>query len=64
MQIQTSIAANPQTVTGLSTTLKGLQIATAFLIGVVILYGAGFAQISTVHNAAHDSRHSQGFPCH
>jgi cobalt transporter subunit CbtB len=43
---------------------KGLQAAAAFLLGVVILYGAGFVQTSAVHNAAHDMRHSQGFPCH
>jgi cobalt transporter subunit CbtB len=43
---------------------KGLQLAAAFLLGAVIVYGAGFVQTSTVHNAAHDMRHSQGFPCH
>lgn len=43
---------------------KGLQLFAAFLLGVVILYGAGFVQASAVHNAAHDMRHSQGFPCH
>lgn len=43
---------------------KGLQIAGALLLGIAILYGAGFASISAVHNAAHDMRHSAGFPCH
>ena len=43
---------------------KPLQIAAAFLLGTVILFGAAFAQTSAVHNAAHDMRHSQGFPCH
>lgn len=43
---------------------KVLQLVTAFLLGLVILYGAGFVQASAVHNAAHDMRHSQGFPCH
>ena len=43
---------------------KVLQLAGAFLLGTVILYGAAFAQTSAVHNAAHDMRHSQGFPCH
>ncbi len=41
-----------------------LQLAGAFLVGTVILYGAAFAQTPAVHNAAHDMRHSQGFPCH
>ena len=47
-----------------ATISKGLQLAAAFLLGAVIVYGAGFVQTSTVHNAAHDMRHSQGFPCH
>jgi cobalt transporter subunit CbtB len=41
-----------------------LQLAAAFLLGAVIVYGAGFAQMSAVHNAAHDMRHSAAFPCH
>lgn len=36
----------------------------AILLGVFLLLGAGFAPISVVHNAAHDSRHSFAFPCH
>jgi cobalt transporter subunit CbtB len=36
----------------------------AILLGVVILYGVGFASTPLLHNAAHDTRHSQGFPCH
>jgi cobalt transporter subunit CbtB len=36
----------------------------AILLGVVILYAAGFASAPLLHNAAHDTRHSQGFPCH
>jgi cobalt transporter subunit CbtB len=38
-------------------------LAAAFL-GVFLLWGAGFAGPSVVHNAAHDTRHSAGFPCH
>jgi cobalt transporter subunit CbtB len=34
----------------------------AALLGLFILYGVGFAQIS--HEMAHDTRHSTGFPCH
>ena len=36
----------------------------AFLVGLVLLFGAGFAQISAVHDAAHDTRHAVAFPCH
>ncbi len=60
MQNQSSTAA----VTISTTISKPLQLATAALLGIVILYGAAFVQTSAVHNAAHDMRHSQGFPCH
>lgn len=33
-------------------------------LGLVLLYGAGFAQTEEIHNGAHDTRHSAGFPCH
>ncbi len=33
-------------------------------LGLIVLYGAGFAEISSLHNATHDGRHSAGFPCH
>jgi cobalt transporter subunit CbtB len=32
--------------------------------GLILLAGAGFAGSETVHNAAHDTRHALGFPCH
>jgi cobalt transporter subunit CbtB len=32
--------------------------------GAVMLYGVGFVTIPAVHNAAHDTRHATGFPCH
>ena len=36
----------------------------AIILGVLLLYGVGFAQPSAIHDAAHDSRHGIGFPCH
>ena len=41
-----------------------IPVALAALLGFFILYGVGFAAIPAVHNAAHDARHSFGFPCH
>ncbi len=41
-----------------------VQLLMAGLIGLVILYGAVFVESPVVHNAAHDMRHSQAFPCH
>ena len=43
---------------------RPLQHVGAALLGVIILYGAGFVNTAVVHSAAHDTRHSQGFPCH
>ena len=36
----------------------------ALLLGLTVLYTVGFAQSAAVHNAAHDTRHAIGFPCH
>lgn len=41
-----------------------MQIAAAALLGLVMLYAAGFATSAIAHNAAHDGRHSHSFPCH
>jgi cobalt transporter subunit CbtB len=38
--------------------------ALAILAGLFLLFGAGFAQPQTLHNAAHDGRHAFAFPCH
>ena len=64
MQNQTS-QADALRATNISTTIsKPLQLVAAFVLGGVIVYGAGFYDTAAVHNAAHDMRHSQGFPCH
>jgi cobalt transporter subunit CbtB len=36
----------------------------AALLGGFLIWGVGFSHIDVVHNAAHDTRHSSGFPCH
>lgn len=36
----------------------------AAVLGVFLVYFAGFSHIDAVHNAAHDTRHSSAFPCH
>ena len=62
MQAQT--ATQTQTTQRSLTLTKPLQLIGAVLLGTIILYGAGFVNTAAVHNAAHDTRHSQGFPCH
>ncbi|MBY0611502.1 MAG: CbtB-domain containing protein [Beijerinckiaceae bacterium] len=41
-----------------------LQAAAAILLGVFVIGMVGFSQASVLHNAAHDTRHSNAFPCH
>lgn len=36
----------------------------AILLGLLIVGVAGFSHHTVIHNAAHDTRHSNGFPCH
>jgi cobalt transporter subunit CbtB len=36
----------------------------ACALGAAIVFTVGFAGAETLHNSAHDSRHSLGFPCH
>jgi cobalt transporter subunit CbtB len=36
----------------------------AIALGMIILAAVGFAPNDFVHAAAHDVRHSAGFPCH
>jgi cobalt transporter subunit CbtB len=41
-----------------------ISIFAAALLGAILVGGVGFSHIAAVHNAAHDYRHSMGFPCH
>lgn len=43
---------------------KNLQLLAVAALGIVILFGVGFAPMDIAHNAAHDTRHSVAFPCH
>ena len=36
----------------------------ALVLGFALLGTIGFAQDVRLHNGAHDTRHSLGFPCH
>jgi cobalt transporter subunit CbtB len=41
-----------------------LQKVLAIIFGIFIIGAVGFSHIDVVHNAAHDMRHSNAFPCH
>lgn len=40
------------------------QALLAMLLGLFIVGVVGFAPIDVIHNATHDVRHSNAFPCH
>jgi len=41
-----------------------IQAVLAMALGLFIVGVVGFSHISAVHNAAHDVRHANAFPCH
>ncbi len=60
MQIQNASIA--PSVTSRSQAL--LQAALAVLLGIMIVGFVGFSHVEAAHNAAHDTRHANAFPCH
>jgi cobalt transporter subunit CbtB len=43
---------------------KLLPAALAIGLGLFIVGFVGFSHLEVVHNAAHDTRHANAFPCH
>ncbi len=43
---------------------RRLPVLFVLAFGMIMLYGVGFATTPAVHNAVHDTRHANGFPCH
>jgi len=41
-----------------------VQAVLAMALGLFTVGMVGFSHISAVHNAAHDVRHANAFPCH
>ena len=44
----------------------GLLVSVALMaaLGATMVFVAGLAHSATLHDAAHDTRHATGFPCH
>jgi cobalt transporter subunit CbtB len=53
-RISTSITLSQRVAAGLS----------AMVFGIFLVVGVGLSHADKLHNAAHDTRHSIGFPCH
>lgn len=45
-------------------TTSALQPLLAVICGLFIVGFVGFSHAEAVHNAAHDTRHANAFPCH
>jgi cobalt transporter subunit CbtB len=41
-----------------------VQAVLAMALGLFVVGMVGFSHITAVHNAAHDVRHANAFPCH
>jgi len=62
-----SISNTTCAIAGSTATTQSQRLAAALsaaILGVCLVYFAGFSHIDAVHNAAHDTRHSAAFPCH
>ncbi len=58
MTTQTKSLSQPRR---LSVAAQALSI---MLFGAFLVGTAGFSHMEILHNAGHDTRHSNGFPCH
>ena len=64
MQTQPTRHPHSATLASESPASRALAVTFAALLGVFVLGGVGFSHISAVHNATHDVRHANAFPCH
>jgi cobalt transporter subunit CbtB len=49
---------------GSTTASRLAQSVLALSLGLFVVGMVGFSHIDVLHNAAHDVRHSNAFPCH
>ena len=57
-QTSTQTAAPPRR---LSVAAQAMMV---MMFGVFLVGTAGFSHMDVMHKAGHDTRHSNGFPCH
>jgi cobalt transporter subunit CbtB len=50
--------------TATAVTTQAVPALATIMCGVLIIFVVGFLQAPVAHNAAHDTRHANGFPCH
>ncbi len=62
--MNTTASASAASIGSLTLSQRLLAGGLALFLGLVLLVGTGFAGDYRLHNGAHDTRHSMGFPCH
>jgi len=62
--MEQNLTNNQQTLSKVHINSDHVSIITVLVLGVALLVTSGHLQATTLHNAAHDSRHAMGFPCH
>ncbi len=50
--------------TSRSISQRAIAGVVSLFVGCSMVFMVGLSHISSVHNAAHDTRHAIGFPCH
>ncbi len=55
---------NAQTISEVQLTTRFVAPVLAAILGLTVILFSGFVQAQTLHDAAHDVRHTTGFPCH
>lgn len=63
-RIMQASAVSGITTTRVWTVSDRLPALAVLVFGLIVVYAVGFSPISFAHNAAHDARHANGFPCH
>jgi cobalt transporter subunit CbtB len=61
MQASTTL---PVTGTRVGVAARVWPAMAVLMFGMALIYVVGFSTITRVHNATHDNRHANGFPCH
>ena len=62
--VSTSFLAPPIALPHALPHATAVHAAVAAALGLLMLWGVGFAGNGVFHETAHDTRHALGFPCH
>lgn len=61
---KTAALPGRRTASGAKAIPAALPALFAIFLGLTAIGIVGFAQIDVIHNAAHNTRHANAFPCH